>query len=504
MLVALLLSCTEPPKDEECSITHAAWIDADGDGFGGERADPCDEGVVFEGGDCDDEDAAVHPGAAETCDGLDNDCDGHGDPPSLLVTAYADADGDGYGDPTVSATVCAPEDGESLDGWVTDHCDCDDSSAEASLDLLDCPAASCPLEGSAWLLSSTCEAPVELELDATLTLSEDGVLTLCSGSHTLQLTVDTSTVVVWGEGAESTSWSGSPGLQVTAPGARVAIRELTLGGASVTSGSSTAAGTGMLVSAGAGDVDLSFEGAILGRSSGERLSAKMIVVDGDLRMSDSAIDGVTVNTSSSYSNTCAYTGVSVSGDLELFRTTVSEINFYCASGSHSGAATGTYYGILVGGDAYLDQVEMTDSSLSTASSGTYASTDGALLWVGGDIAATDLVVRDNTFAASMYCASGSCYRALEGGVVRAHGTVDWVGGALMDNEVGLSGYDYGYEDPWTDTAYGAPLYWSGDAEDTTRFEGVDFGEANSPDIGFDVVYDAEGVEDLLCDVSGCG
>lgn len=27
-------------------------------------------------GDCDDEDASVHPGVAETCDGVDNDCDG--------------------------------------------------------------------------------------------------------------------------------------------------------------------------------------------------------------------------------------------------------------------------------------------------------------------------------------------------------------------------------------------------------------------------------------------
>jgi len=38
--------------------------DADGDGFSS-----CS-------GDCDDTCARVHPGAAEDCDGLDNDCDG--------------------------------------------------------------------------------------------------------------------------------------------------------------------------------------------------------------------------------------------------------------------------------------------------------------------------------------------------------------------------------------------------------------------------------------------
>ncbi|MDP6931563.1 MAG: putative metal-binding motif-containing protein, partial [Myxococcota bacterium] len=37
-------------------------VDADGDGYGSTE-------------DCDDSDAAVHPGAAELCDGIDNDCD---------------------------------------------------------------------------------------------------------------------------------------------------------------------------------------------------------------------------------------------------------------------------------------------------------------------------------------------------------------------------------------------------------------------------------------------
>ncbi|HMV69717.1 MAG TPA: putative metal-binding motif-containing protein, partial [Myxococcota bacterium] len=57
-----------------------AFRDADGDGYG----DPAlyawgcsyPPGSVADGTDCDDGDDARHPGVAEACDGIDNDCDG--------------------------------------------------------------------------------------------------------------------------------------------------------------------------------------------------------------------------------------------------------------------------------------------------------------------------------------------------------------------------------------------------------------------------------------------
>src|SRR5207249_2875960 len=46
--------------------------------------------------DCNDADAAIHPGASESCNSIDDDCNGVTDE-GVLVTFYHDFDGDGYG-----------------------------------------------------------------------------------------------------------------------------------------------------------------------------------------------------------------------------------------------------------------------------------------------------------------------------------------------------------------------------------------------------------------------
>jgi hypothetical protein len=73
--------------------------------------------------DCDDDDATSFPGATETCDGRDNNCDGAIDE-GLTLTAYPDDDGDGFGDEAGAVEVCALS-----EGLVTQAGDCDDGDA---------------------------------------------------------------------------------------------------------------------------------------------------------------------------------------------------------------------------------------------------------------------------------------------------------------------------------------------------------------------------------------
>jgi hypothetical protein len=75
---------------------------------------------VANAGDCNDGNAAINPGAAEICNAVDDNCDGHIDEGCPSVTYYyLDADNDGYGDPDDWVT-------ESTPGFIETDGDCDD------------------------------------------------------------------------------------------------------------------------------------------------------------------------------------------------------------------------------------------------------------------------------------------------------------------------------------------------------------------------------------------
>ena len=111
------------------TVASTLYADSDGDGYGNSAVSvsgSCTSrlGLVSDGSDCDDTDSTVHPGADETCDTIDNDCDGTTDEPDAIdaSTWYADTDADGYGDAASTSPGCvAPS------GYVADDSDCDDT-----------------------------------------------------------------------------------------------------------------------------------------------------------------------------------------------------------------------------------------------------------------------------------------------------------------------------------------------------------------------------------------
>lgn len=131
--------CDAANTDEDCdgladdadpSVTgQKTWsADNDVDGYGDPATSvlACDSipGTVDNDEDCDDAVPEIYPGAPETCNGIDDDCDGVIDNDTPGDTFYADADGDGYGDSATSTTSC-----NQPVGYVTDASDCDDTTA---------------------------------------------------------------------------------------------------------------------------------------------------------------------------------------------------------------------------------------------------------------------------------------------------------------------------------------------------------------------------------------
>lgn len=111
--------------DDGAPGTSTWFRDADGDGRGllGTTTVACSQptGYVLDSSDCLDTNAAIHSGAAEACNGVDDDCDGSVDESG--GNWHRDADSDTYGDLNVKNTACVQP-----SGFVANSTDCNDGS----------------------------------------------------------------------------------------------------------------------------------------------------------------------------------------------------------------------------------------------------------------------------------------------------------------------------------------------------------------------------------------
>lgn len=134
-------------KDDDCNGKIDEAFDADGDGFA-----TCD--APGRPADCDDADPAIHPGAAEVCNGKDDDCNGK-------VDEGFDADNDGF---TTCARGSVPADCDDADPAVRpgaiEICNGKDDDCDGKIDELPANltgALSAPIDPH-WAFAGTASA----------------------------------------------------------------------------------------------------------------------------------------------------------------------------------------------------------------------------------------------------------------------------------------------------------------------------------------------------------
>lgn len=117
-------------KDNNCNgVDDEPYLffysDNDGDGYGNSSSliQACSQSTqtATNSLDCDDSSFERKPGAAEICNGKDDNCNGLQDEPYTL--AYYDSDKDGYGKIMNPVLICLPKEGYSANNY-----DCDDNN----------------------------------------------------------------------------------------------------------------------------------------------------------------------------------------------------------------------------------------------------------------------------------------------------------------------------------------------------------------------------------------
>jgi hypothetical protein len=165
--------CDGLTDEENATGCTIFYFDQDRDSFGVTSNSKClcaatGSYTATVGGDCNDSDAAIHPGATEICNGVDDNCDGitDGEGSAGCTSYYVDADRDSYGAIGSARCLCAA----NATYNVTRGGDCNDSNASIS------PGNPEICDG----LDNDCDGSTDNGMTAPLCANQNGV---CAGAR---------------------------------------------------------------------------------------------------------------------------------------------------------------------------------------------------------------------------------------------------------------------------------------------------------------------------------